>query len=98
MLLETKMLGVLNWKIKSICEHRLLLIEIEYYTVGLIYDQKKPAYICYGVPGKYSKEPPKELKGYCSYLPLSLFDLGGDGYWMMYQNADSGECVHIDLI
>lgn len=70
----------------------------KYYTVGLICDGEKPAYICYGVPGKYSKEPPEELKGYCSYLPLSLFDIRGEGYWMMYQNADSGECVHIDFI
>jgi len=70
----------------------------KYYTVGLIYDESKPAYICYGVPGKYSKEPPSELKGFCSYLPLSIFDIKGDGYWMMYQNAESGECVHIDFI
>ena len=70
----------------------------KYYTVGLIFDEKKPAYICYGVPGKYSKEPPLELKGFCSYLPLSIFDVKGDGYWMMYQNAESGECVQIDFI
>jgi hypothetical protein len=70
----------------------------KYYTVGLIFDDKKPAYICYGVPGKYSKEPPSELKGFCSYLPLSIFDVKGDGYWMMYQNADSGECVQIDFL
>ena len=70
----------------------------KYYTVGLIYDEKRPAYICYGVPGKYSKEPPSELKGFCSYLPLSIFDMQGDGYWMMYQNAESGECVQIDFI
>jgi hypothetical protein len=26
------------------------------------------------------------------------FDIKGDGYWMMYQNAENGECVHIDFI
>ena len=77
---------------------RIFYSDDKYYTVGLINDDKQPAYICYGVPGKYSKEPPSELKGFCSYLPLSLFDLKGDGYWMMYQNAKTGECVHIDFI
>lgn len=77
---------------------RIYYSDQNYYIVGIIYEDDAPSYICYGVPGKYSKEPPKELEGFCSYLPLSLFDLNGDGYWMMYQNAKTGECVHIDFL
>ena len=64
-----------------------------FYIVGLIKENKKEKYICYGVPEKYSKEPPKELKGYCTFIPLSIFDMQGDGFWMMFQDAISGECV-----
>ena len=72
--------------------------EEKYYAVGVIGSGGAPAYICYGVPGKYQADPPKELKGYCSYLPLSLFDLTGEGYWMMYQDAETGECAHVDFV
>ena len=70
----------------------------KYYTVGLMYEQGKPRYICYGVPAENKEEPPKALKGFCSYLPLSLFDLRGKGYWMMYQDADTGRCVEISAV
>ena len=65
----------------------------KYYTVGVIYENNKPIYLCYGVPSKYSRTPPKELQGYCSFIPLSVFDLNGDGYFLMYQNAETGECI-----
>ncbi len=67
--------------------------ENKYYAVGLIYENKKERYICYGVPDKYSKNPPKELKGYCQFIPLSMFNPFGDGYWMMFQDAIFGTCV-----
>ncbi len=69
----------------------------KHYAVGIIFQNKQPKYICYGVPAKYSANPPEKLKGYCSFLPLSLFDLNGDGYWMMYQDASTGECVKINF-
>lgn len=72
--------------------------EGKYYTVGLIRLDGLPRYICYGVPGKYSLHPPKELAGYCSFLPLSLFDLKGDGYWMLYQDADTGDAVKMNYV
>lgn len=72
--------------------------EGRHYAVGVISSGGAPAYICYGVPGKYQSDPPKELKGYCSYMPLSLFDLTGEGYWMMFQDAETGECAHIDFV
>lgn len=66
--------------------------ETKYYVVGLVFEDDKEKYICYGVPEVYSKEPPKELKGFCSFIPLSVFSLHGDGYWMMFQDAETGEC------
>jgi len=65
----------------------------KYYVVGLIKENSVEKYICYGVPAKYSLTPPKELKGYCTFIPLSIFDLSGDGFWMMFQNAITGECI-----
>ena len=65
----------------------------KHYVVGLINEDDKPKYICYGVPGKYSTTAPKELDGFCTFIPLSIFDLSGDGYWMMFQDAVFGCCI-----
>lgn len=65
----------------------------KYYVVGIIKEKEKEKYVCYGVPATYSETPPKELDGYCSFIPLSIFDLKGDGYWMMFQDAVTGECI-----
>ena len=64
-----------------------------YYVVGVINENKTPKYICYGVPAVYSKTPPKELDGFCTFIPLSIFSLDGDGFWMMFQDAVTGECI-----
>ena len=66
----------------------------KYYVVGVIKENDKEKYICYGVPSAYRETPPKELAGYCSFVPLSIFDLKGNGYFMMFQDAVSGKCVH----
>ena len=65
----------------------------KYYVVGVIKEYGKEKYICYGVPDTYSPEPPKALKGYCSFIPLSLFNFNGEGYWMMFQSAIDGRCI-----
>lgn len=64
-----------------------------YYVVGVIKEEGLEKYVCYGVPATYSKEPPKELKGYCSFIPLSIFDMQGEGFWMMFQDAVTGDCL-----
>lgn len=64
----------------------------KYYVVGLVKEDGKEKYICYGVPAIYSENPPTELKGYCTFIPLSIFDLSGEGYWVMFQDAISGQC------
>ena len=80
---------------KTIPESRFCRINYsadKYYVVGVIFEKGVPKYVCYGVPAKYSPTPPKELNGYCSFMPLSIFDLCGDGYFMMFQDAVTGEC------
>ena len=74
---------------------RVTFARNKYYTVGVISDEKRPKYICYGVPAEKRSEPPEAFKGKCSFLPLSLFDPDGKGYWMMFQDAETGQCVKI---
>ena len=64
----------------------------EYYVVGVLYDKDRPLYLCYGVDGRYGEKPEK-INEYCSFIPSSLFNLKGDGYWVMFQRATNGECV-----
>ncbi len=68
----------------------------KFYVVGLIFENQNEKFICYGVPSRYSIAPPKELKGYASFIPLSVFDMFGDGYFIMFQDAKSGRCVHFN--
>lgn len=63
------------------------------YVLGLIYDGFDLKYICYGVPGKYGSTPPKQL-GECQWLPLDPAD-PVDGYWVIYQDANTGDKVDI---
>ncbi len=65
------------------------------YVVGLIYDGDTIKYICYGVPGMYSKMPPENLQAYSQWLPVDLSDPEGEGYWVMYQDAVSGDSVEV---
>ncbi len=75
---------------------RINYSDSQYYVVGIIYENSNEKYICYGVPAKYSPTPPKELQGFCSFIPLSVFDMQGDGYWMMFQDAVTGECIKLN--
>ena len=67
-----------------------------YYVVGIIYLNNDIKYICYGVPGTYYSEPPRELKDYSQWLPTDLKNPYDNGYWVMYQDADTGENVLIN--
>ena len=65
----------------------------DYYVLGLIYENDKLLYICYGVPGVYQKNAPRQLSGYPVWFPLDEDKPHGFGYWLSYQDADSGESV-----
>ena len=68
----------------------------KFYVVGVLYEENTPKYICYGVPSKYSTYPPKELLGFASFVPKSVFDLKGDGYFIMFQDAVTGKSIKIN--
>jgi len=63
--------------------------ESKYYVVGLV--GKSPDYICYGVPALFSVSPPEELGDSAKWLPRVAAKPKGDGFWLMFQDAVSGE-------
>lgn len=70
----------------------------EYYVVGLIYEEGDLKYICYGVPGLYQAKPPVELEGIAQWLPLDTEKPEDYGYWISYQDANSGENIQMEII
>lgn len=62
-----------------------------YYLVGLIYDGEEPSYLAYGVKGVYGNTPNNFDMG--KFVPVSPFDLQGEGYYLIFQDLDSGERV-----
>ena len=69
-----------------------------FYVLGLIYEDITLKYICYGVPGTYSEVAPNGLDSYSQWLPTNLDSPTENGYWVMYQDAISGESVLVDAI
>lgn len=65
----------------------------DFYVFGLLYEHDEIKYVCYGVPAVFEEEPPKELAGYPVFLPLNSNDKKGFGYWLTYQDAQTGEPV-----
>lgn len=64
----------------------------KHYAFGVLYVEGKPRYICYGVPSTDGTTPPKSLKGLSSFIPCGE---GGVGYWIMYQDAQTGVSVSV---
>lgn len=63
----------------------------DYYVVGRLKENGKVAYVGYGVPGKEAIKPPKVAEGIANFLPISGLDSGYDGYWLFFQDADTGK-------
>lgn len=68
------------------------------YVLGLIYDDVILKYIAYGVPGEFSKEPPADLEKYSQWLPIDPNNIEVGGYWVMYQDAATGDNVLIEYV
>lgn len=66
------------------------------FSFGVIREAGEPKYVCYGIKGEYSKDPPDKLKGIASFVPKSIYDDSGDGYWVIFQDAKTGKCVRTD--
>ena len=69
----------------------------QYFVIGLMYEDNEIAYVCYGMPGEYSVTPPREFAGLSQWLPLDPEKPNELGYWIMYQDAQTGENVKIKI-
>ncbi len=65
----------------------------DYYVFGLVKVDNCVKYVCYGVPAVFSKNAPKEIVGYPFWLPLEKDKNDGFGYWITYQDSETGESV-----
>ncbi|MBO7155851.1 MAG: hypothetical protein J6V83_00430 [Clostridia bacterium] len=63
----------------------------EYYVVGVLSEDGVVKFLAYGVPGLKGVKPPKEAEELCDFV--SLPNGIGEGYWLMFQNAQNGEIV-----
>lgn len=64
-----------------------------YYVIGVISDDGKPVFICYGIPQEKMTRPDKEIEDSCEWLPIDKADVSGRGYWLVYQDAMTGENI-----
>ena len=70
---------------------KVIVDENEKYYIGVIYENTQPKYIAYAVDGVYSKTPPKQLEPNAQWLPLNSLFPESEGYWLMFQDAITGE-------
>ncbi len=62
------------------------------YLVGTLYEDGKARFLCYALAAENKAEPPEEIKGVCSFVPVSPL-VGAEGFFVIFQNAATGECV-----
>lgn len=67
--------------------------EDSFYVFGVIFADGVPKYICYGIPAKDSASPPASMQGLASFLGVKTQH--GVGFWVMYQDADTGASVTV---
>ena len=65
--------------------------DFQKYYIGVLYSNSMPKYIAYAVRGIYSSVPPKELEPDSQWLPLDSTNPTKEGFWIMYQDAKTGE-------
>lgn len=65
-----------------------------HYILGKLYDGGVVTHLCYGIPANSRNiAPPNSLIEYCQWLPLDLNAPDQNGYWVMYQSAETGENI-----
>lgn len=70
----------------------------KFYVFGVIYSGEKPEYLCYGVPTKNAKAPPKSLKGMATFIPAERDKITSVGYWVTYQSALTGASISVESV
>lgn len=66
-----------------------------HYITGRIYSDSKTVVKAVGVPGEYGMMPPVWLEGFGTYLRSNSPD--AHGYWLMFQDAETGEILDMGL-
>ena len=70
-----------------------------FYVIGLIFNEEnnRVEYIAYGLPSKNKNLPPEDLKEYSQWLPINVLDEQGEGFWVVYQEAENGETIKVNF-
>ncbi len=70
--------------------------EAEHYLLGKLYQNALVSHVCYAIPAESFLElPPKSLADFVQWIPLNPSESEGKGYWVMYQDAETGENVRV---
>ena len=71
--------------------------QTQFYVVGVVGGKRSmPDYICYGLPSVFSVIPPSSLGADARWLPLDVRNPQGNGFWLIFQSARTGETVRND--
>lgn len=65
-----------------------------YYCIGIIKDDNGVKYIGYAMPSKVNLPPPEDINEYAQFLPIGD---GENGYYVVYQDAQTGESIKINF-
>jgi len=68
-----------------------------FYIFGVINENDNIKYIVYGLPGEYSVKPDDEYSKFYQWLPLNQDNPEGYGYYLMYQDAISGNQIEMSI-
>lgn len=67
-------------------------VRSEEVLLGIVYENGLPRYLC--VAAEKKGEPPEEMKEHCVFVPVSPFS-DEEGFYIVFQDADTGEFVRI---
>lgn len=68
--------------------------EGKFYVFGVIYAGVNAKYICYGVPTEDNKNPPESMASLATFIPSSHENKKA-GFWVMFQDANTGASIKI---
>ena len=66
--------------------------ENRFYSVGTVLEENAVKYVCYAVKGSYA-DAPKTLRDFCEFIPLHPYNPLGEGYYVIFQHALTGEII-----
>ena len=67
--------------------------ENQHYLLGKLKKGDEITHIMYAMPSKVHSAPPSSLAEFVQWVPLNLSTPEAEGYWVMYQDALTGENV-----